>query len=144
MFRSLKHFAFASVVVIPAFVGLAAVSAGATTHQSRADVAQSLQNVNLVGSGHSVSFSQSSVSDFKVKPPCSATNYAFSLTNTTSESIAVKINGKNAFKLLSGGVSYQCPILGSTLYSLWVTRGQRLRVMTIPPSAPSTGRSGAS
>jgi hypothetical protein len=132
MRKMLRRLTIASVLVVPVFAGVVAGSASAVS--SSTAVASTPPNVNLVGSGHSVSFTQSTLQLKKVTGTCSSSNYNFSLTNMTSHKQTIFANHTNGFHIQPSAVSYVCAPVGATVYTIASSKGHRLKVETIPTS----------
>ncbi|MFZ0668615.1 MAG: hypothetical protein WAM97_22890 [Acidimicrobiales bacterium] len=136
MFRRLT---IVSVLILPVSAGLLAGSADAAS--SSVGVITTPPNVNLSGSGHSVSWSQSTLKLVQVKGTCSSSNYNFSVTNTTSHKQTIFANHANPFHIQPAAISYVCAPIGATVYTIASSKGQRLKVETIPASTPVSSAS---
>lgn len=111
-----------AVLAVPVFLGVAVAPAGATTtHLTRsATVAHVTEpNVNLVGHDSSVTFrpSELSVQD-KTPTSCTRIHGEWTMTNTTKQTLAVLIEGHQAFTLKPSRLERICTGLGKWVFSL--------------------------
>lgn len=112
MFRLARRVAATSVFVLPAIIGISAASARAATGQEPISIhGVTPPNVNLVGSGSSVTFDPSklSVSNNK-KGVCTPAHGEWTMTNTTSAKQVILLRGRKYYSLAPGETSGNCQI----------------------------------
>jgi len=101
MFVTVRRFAIASALVLPAVVGMTVVSASAAPsphfkvvaiHTATAGTGP---NTNLKGSGKTVVFSPKKLTGLSAvsQADCATTDYSFSITNTTSKAQSLTEGG---------------------------------------------------
>ena len=133
MFRLVRRVALVSMVVLPPIIGLSAASAGAATL-----LAANPPNVNLIGSGSSVTFDPSklSVTDTK-NGDCTPAHGEWTMTNTTSAKQVILEQGSKLFSLPPGEEVASCSV-GSPgtyvdIFTLRSSPHAKLRLKTTIP-----------
>jgi hypothetical protein len=132
VFRLAKRLILTAALVVPALVGFAAASAGATMIQGPSAlvlVQVTPPNVNLVGSGSSVIFTPSQLSLMDMNGKCTRAHGGWTLTNLTPDTQTV-LYGHTKFAPLPPAAHVDvCGTPGKYVFRLKSSPNAKLTVM---------------
>jgi hypothetical protein len=132
MFRLARQFIAASIFVIPVFLGMVTISAGAATSQQVNSQTIS-PNSNLVGAGSSVRFDPSKLFVTDKSPhKCTPVHGGWSITNETGKTQTVLFHGSKAFSLKPSQMIGICASPGRYVWTLKSSPKAKLVVKVSP------------